>query len=692
MKNYLSKLKNISPFNIVLISLSVVFIICFFLTGKTSKFNGNERNICGNIIEYNIGLDKLTLKLKSYEKIIGYYYIKDNFINEYEFGDYICLKGKMVEPENNRLFNLFNYKNYLLSENIFYSFEIEKIYIIEKNKKIKYKIKNYINKRIEKCNKSYSYLKSFILGDSSYINENVMLNYRNIGISHLFAISGMHITFISGFLLSLLKLKIKNKKIQIIVLLLIMIFIVGIFDCSPSIGRAILLFVCLSIDKLFCLKQNSIRYLIMIFLVSLIINKYLIYNIGFLFSYIISFFLLLYQNKLKGIKSKIKNMLLVSIISFLASIPILINNFYCVNFLTPVFNLILIPVVSFILFPLSFICFLFPYFDILYSVLINLLEKIVDIFSSIKFLTFNFPVMPLFILILYYFLIIFMINSIFDKKYKCLVILFVVLFIQCNIGQFYNKDRLYIIDVGQGDSSLLVLDNNKNLLIDTGGNIYFNDKHKGISNKKLIPFFNSIGIKRIDYLILTHGDYDHMGEAINLVNNFKVEKVIFNCGKFNELELDLIKVLNKKKIPYYSCIKELNIDDNKLYFLNNKDYGNENDNSSVIYTELNNHKFLFMGDASVEVEEDLIKKYNLKNIDVLKVGHHGSKTSSSKSFVDETNPKYSIISVGKNNRYGHPNESVLENLSELKIYRTDKEGSIMFRIKRDNLEIKTCIS
>ena len=135
--------------------------------------------------------------------------------------------------------------------------------------------------------------------------------------------------------------------------------------------------------------------------------------------------------------------------------------------------------------------------------------------------------------------------------------------------------------------------------------------------------------------ISPHGDYDHMGEAINLVENFKVEKVIFNCGDFNELELELIKALDKKKIPYYSCIKELNIDDNKLYFLNNKDYGNENDNSSVIYTELNNYKFLFTGDAGIEVEEDLIEEYNLQNIDVLKVGHHGSKTSSSKSFIDE---------------------------------------------------------
>ena len=187
-----------------------------------------------------------------------------------------------------------------------------------------------------------------------------------------------------------------------------------------------------------------------------------------------------------------------------------------------------------------------------------------------------------------------------------------------------------------------------------------------------------------------YGDYDHMGEAINLVENFKVEKVIFNCGEFNELEQELIKVLNEKKIPYYSCVKELNIDDNKLYFLNNKEYDNENDNSNVIYTQLQNYKFLFMGDAGVEVEENLIKKYNLQDIDILKVGHHGSKTSSGKEFIDEIEPKYSIISVGKNNRYGHPNKEVFENLDDSKIYRTDEDGSIMFKIKNSKLQIETC--
>lgn len=187
----------------------------------------------------------------------------------------------------------------------------------------------------------------------------------------------------------------------------------------------------------------------------------------------------------------------------------------------------------------------------------------------------------------------------------------------------------------------------------------------------------------------SHGDYDHMGEAINLVENFKVEKVIFNCGPYNDLENELIEVLDKKKIKYYSYIKELNVDNNKLHFLQTKEYDNENENSNVIYTKLNGYKFMFMGDAGVEKEKDILEKYNVSKIDVLKIGHHGSKTSSDKNFIDEMNPKYSVISVGKNNRYGHPNKEVLNNLDNSKIYRTDINGEIKIKIKRNNFNIKT---
>ena len=166
--------------------------------------------------------------------------------------------------------------------------------------------------------------------------------------------------------------------------------------------------------------------------------------------------------------------------------------------------------------------------------------------------------------------------------------------------------------------------------------------------------------------------------------------LIFNCGTHNNLEKKLINVLDKKKIKYYSCIKELSIDNNKLYFLQTGEYDNENDNSNVIYTEFNNYKFLFMGDAGIDKEKDILDKYSIYNIDVLKIGHHGSKTSSSKEFINEINPKNSIISVGKNNRYGHPNKEVVNTLENSKIYRTDQDGSIMFKIKNNKLKIETC--
>ena len=96
-----------------------------------------------------------------------------------------------------------------------------------------------------------------------------------------------------------------------------------------------------------------------------------------------------------------------------------------------------------------------------------------------------------------------------------------------------------------------------------------------------------------------------------------------------------------------------------------------------------------MGDAGVEKEKDILDKYNLSNVDVLKIGHHGSKTSSSKEFINEINPNYSIISVGKNNRYGHPNKEVLNNLSDSKIYRTDQDGSIEIKLNKNGYNIRT---
>ena len=277
------------------------------------------------------------------------------------------------------------------------------------------------------------------------------------------------------------------------------------------------------------------------------------------------------------------------------------------------------------------------------------------------------------------------ISNLEDISKKIFIIFIIIVIILNLIVKVIPKAfTISFIDVGQGDSSLIRL-KNKNILIDTGGNINYD-----ISKNILIPYFKSVGIKKIDYLVLTHGDYDHMGSSINLIDNFNIENVIFNIGTYNELEKDLIKILKEKNIKYYEDIKELNINDSKLYFLNTGIYDNENDNSNVIYFKLNNYKFLFMGDASEKREIDIIRKYNIENIDFLKVGHHGSNTSSNIEFISTIKPKYSLISVGENNRYGHPKEDVLHILSKSKIYRTDINGEIQIKIIRNNFSIKTC--
>ena len=311
------------------------------------------------------------------------------------------------------------------------------------------------------------------------------------------------------------------------------------------------------------------------------------------------------------------------------------------------------------------------------------METISLYFVRFDCLNFVFGRPSLFWIFLYYLFLLFYLFSGKRKFALLTVILSMIFYFQLIL---FPRQFFIFIDVGQGDATLFH-SGGKTMLIDTGGKLF---SSSSLASDTLVPLLHSLGIRSLNYLILTHGDYDHMGEGITLVESFKVGKVIFNSGKYNDLELALIQVLNEKNIPYYQNIQELRMGNQSFYFLNRQLYDDENDNSMVLYTELHGIKLLFMGDAGVEVEEDLSEKYNLQDIDVLKVGHHGSKTSSSKGFIDEIKPKYSIISVGKNNRYGHPNKEVLENLEKSKIYRTDKQGSIMFKIKNNKLKIETC--
>ena len=668
----------------ILIILLISFLIKFYQK-PISKYDKNETTISGIITECKKNNDSISIIIKGKEKVLINYY------NEYKciLGTKIYAYGKLEKPNKNTTFYLFNYRNYLLSKKIYYKFNASNIKNINDKIPLKYKIKNKIIKHIEKY-KSKNYLKTFILGDNSKIEKLTLSSYQNNGISHLFAISGFHVAILSNFLLHMLN-KFLNKKYSYLITISFLIFYLFMTNFPPSFLRATMLFIMTTIKKVIKAKVKTTYILILIFLILLNINPYYVYSLGFILSFTITFYIILANKIINKQKNYFSKNLVISIIAYIVSMPIIINNYFKINLLSPLISIFFTPFISLVIYPLSLMTvFIKPLDSFLYN-LTNIIENISLKISNRNNLIITFPHTNLFFILLYFILITLIIEIWKNKSKNYIWIVIILLLTYKNIYIKNQSPTITILDVNQGDSILVKLKKSKgNILIDTGGMV--SNKTYDIAKNTTIPYLNAEGIDKLNYLIITHGDFDHMGEAINLINNFKVEKVIFNCGPYNNLEKELIKVLDKKKIKYYSCIKELNIDNNKLYFLQTKEYNNENDNSNVIYTELNGYRFMFMGDASITTEKEILDKYNLTDIDVLKVGHHGSKTSSGKEFINEINPGYSIISVGKNNRYGHPNNEVLNNLSESKIYRTDQDGSIKFKIKNNKLKVETCAS
>ncbi len=569
----------------------------------------------------------------------------------------------------------------MLSKNTHFSMSADNIILLKKNRNILYKIKSYLIKRIENIEGS-NYLKTFILGDSSLIDDDVKSSFQTNGISHLFSISGMHITLLSSILLYLLN-KIKKRDINYIFVIIFLLFYMFLTNFSASVIRATLLFIFLYINRVLKLKLSTFKILLIVMCLNLIINPYNIYNSGFKFSYIISLYLVSFSKIINRYKNYILKTLVTSLISFLASIPILINNFFSINIMTILNNIIFVPLISIIIFPMSLIVLIFSKLDFIYKFLIDCLENISLFITNFKVEIVMCKV-NVFIIVLYYLIIIFVLYMIVKKKYKYIFLIVIVIFIHHNINYIKNNPYVTFIDVGQGDSALIHLPFNKgDILIDTGGRYNYD------TSKDIISYLKSEGITNIDYLVLTHGDFDHMGSSINLINNFKVNKVILNKDEYNDLENNLIDTLNKKKIKYYKGLDSINIGKYKLSFLNTGFYDNENDNSNIIYTSINNTKLLFMGDASKSVENNLLSKYNIPSIDILKVGHHGSDTSTGEYFIDTINPKVSVISVGLNNSYGHPKNETLNMLKNSKVYRTDLTGSIKVLL-RGKYKVKTC--
>lgn len=658
----------------------IIFIITLLYTNYypfKSKYTKDDKEFIGIVTKYEVKEDKITIEIKAKEKLLITYKYQDKEFNNLSYGDKIKVKGTLITPSKNTNQNTFNYQKYLYYKKIYYIVEATSINKIANNHNYLYTIKNTIYQKINKL-KSSNYIKTLLFCDNT-LSKEIKESYRINGISHLFSVSGMHINFFVSIIYLYLNKITYNKRIKYLITNIFIITYLILFP-SSSLLRSTVMSILYSINYLLKLKIKKIDILLLTLGVSLLINPFIIYDLGYIYSYTITFFLVLSSSTLKK-KNKINKIIYISLLSFLVSIPITIYNSYEINIISILLNIILVPIISIIILPLTILTYIFPILDSILYLFTNTLETISLFISKINITKIIFPKPSLLIIVLYY--IIFLL-SYQNKKYFYLnIILLIIIYIYPYLNSNFE---VVMFEVGEADCHLIKYPYNKNtILIDTGKNEY------KIKNE-VIPYLKSIGIKKIDYLIITHGDLDHIGGSITLINNFQVKNVILNKGTFTDLEKELIKNLNKKKIPYQININKINISNHTIYLLNNTKYNNENDNSIITYFTYQKYKFLYMGDASITTEDNLLENYNLNNISILKVGHHGSNTSSSKDFISQINPSISLISVGENNIYHHPNKEVINNLFKSRIYRTDINNMVKLTINSKGILKVTTIT
>ncbi len=666
-----------TPFYLFLLFGILIAFFRLFIFPNSSALNGTEGELMGILEKVQVEGDNVKIILKyQHERIVGVCYLKNSnnkIVKKISVGDYLLLTGKLKLPSDSRVENGFSYKNYLKGKKTYYLMDISDIKVISEKKSLYYILKELLEKRMKLVKKSSSYLHAFILGDNSYVKEEVRKSFQKNGISHLFAISGMHVSIISGFLLSLLK-KFSWKEKQRYIFVCFILFIYLTFTFSPSILRAFLFFLLFSINRMYYFYIKPFHLFLVTFTICLLINPYFIYMIGFQYSFLISGSLIIAGDYINEGKNYFHKLLRTSLLSFFSSIIISLFHFYELNFLSIIYNLFYVPFITFIIFPLCFFVLLFPFLDSMLFFFLNFLEKSSLYFSSISFGRVILGKPSNLLLLLYAMILFFCLwKAKHEKKFYwfsfCPLILVQFILPILSVNSYFM-----MFDVGQGDS-ILLKSRNKIMLIDTGGIGSFSSmKKRSITEQVTIPYLKSKGIRKIDILILTHGDYDHLGETENLIKQIPVKKIYINNNSLNYFERRLKK---KYSVEQIGADMTLQLGDILLYSLNDN-LQNENDSSIVLLAEIFSIKILLMGDASCKTEEKILDKYDIGTVDILKVGHHGSKTSSCEGFLSQIQPHYAFISAGEDNKFGHPHQIVLERFQKRKIkyFITSKEGSI----------------
>lgn len=573
-----------------------------------------------------------------------YCYAKNN---QFEVGDYLTISGYKRELGFSQIESGFDFAKFLNRKGIAYQLFETKITTKFSNP---LKMKSYRKWFLNHFDDNTKSLINAILFSNQDATE-VVEKISDLHLLMLVSASGIYLHAFQSFLEFLLSFKLKEKWAKLIPLFVLLPYAIFTFP-RFSVIRVIVMGFARWINRFLGKKFLSNHSLIgLVGLIFLLLDPYLAYQDIFILGFCIPIFMS-FVDKIVGRFKKYPRKIFEAICLLMFFLPFELRYYHSFSILSPIVQIFLTPL--FLLLGVSsFLSFCFlPIYPVVnfFGLLVTYSSMPI---SFLKWEIFSGP-MPEWLLASYYLLyglFLYYFDIGFRIIYRPLGIA-LISFIIINFLPVENaiSSQVFFINVGQGDACL-IRDQNRTILIDTGGSIY-----QDIAKDCLIPFFKKNKIYDIDYVITTHDDFDHSGAFDSLHQNFKVGKHINNPEDF----------------PFK--YGNLTIEN---YNQHSKESSDENEQSLVLGFHFIHHDFLIMGDAPISIEKSIMSDYSHVPCDILKIGHHGSDTSTSYSFVEFLDPKVGIVSVGRN-YYGHPSSKVLQILNKagVEIRRTDMEGTI----------------
>lgn len=630
-----------------------------------------------------------------------------------KYGDSLYIEGEFKQPEEARNYKGYNYKQYLKTKKIIGTVELEKAKILKSsNGSFIHNIQKYIKDTINGTltDEEGNLLLAILLGDKDKLSEDIQESFKTSNLSHMLAVSGAHVSYIILGLTYVLQNSIIGKKNGKIVCIIFLLAFMAITNFTPSVTRACIMAILTLFSGIIYRKSDVYTNISVAALITLIFNPYSLLDLGFQLSYGGTIGIIIFIKRIQEKKSNskvinyIKQMALVSIYANIIIIPIMMYHFNTVSFTFIISNIMASPILGIIvitgfLFIIASITVkpLTRLIAIFIKPILSILIKISQICSKLPFSNILVVTPYMFNVISYYAIILYCIKSKKNNKCKIIICLLIVLIlINFIIYIFPQKLRIFFIDVGQGDSTLIITPDKKTVLIDGGGSDSFD-----VGEKVLLPYLLDRRILKVDYVLISHFDTDHCGGILTIMEKVKVKNIIIseqaehseNYERFKKLmihkKIRLIEVKkgDKIKIGRYSEFKIL-FPTSRLLSENPL-----NNNSIVAQFNYNNFKMLFTGDIEKLAEQQILKTEKAEiRADILKVAHHGSKTSSIPEFIKAVRPRIALIGVGKNNTFGHPNQQTIKNLENIKcrIYRTDLQGEIIIKIdQKGRMNVKS---